>query len=54
MAQAERPPHRLAGHREDLGSDLVEGLLDPSRLALAALSGQLAPAFEVGVMGSAG
>ena len=25
VAHAERPLHRLAGHREDLGQDVVEG-----------------------------
>ena len=37
VAHPERPLHRLAGHREDLGQDLVEGLLDPLVLALPAL-----------------
>ena len=27
MAHPERPPHRLAGHREDFGQDVVERLL---------------------------
>ena len=37
VAHAERPLHRLAGHREDLRQDVVEGLLDALVLALAAL-----------------
>ena len=34
VAHAERPLHGLAGHREDLGQDVVEGLLEPLVLAL--------------------
>ena len=50
VAHPERPLHRLAGHREDLGEDLVERLLEPVVLALAARLRQLAAALEVGVM----
>ena len=50
VAHAERPLHRLAGHREDLGQDVVERLLEPLVLALAAGLRQLAPALEVGVV----
>ena len=47
---AEGPLHRLAGHREDLGQDVVEGLLEALVLALAAGLGQLAAALEIGVV----
>ena len=50
VAHPERPLHRLAGHREGLGQDVVERLLEPGVLALAAVGLQLAAAFEVGVM----
>ena len=50
VAHPERPLHRLAGHREGLGQDLVEGLLEALVLALAAVLGQLAAALEVGVV----
>ena len=50
VAHAERPLHRLAGHREDLGHDLVECLLEAIVLALAAFLLQLAAALEVRVM----
>src|SRR5688572_28992192 len=47
VAHAERALHGLAGHREDLGHDVVEGFLEALVLALAALLAQLAAAFEV-------
>ena len=50
VAHAERPLHRLAGHREDLGQDVVERLLEALVLALAALLGELAAALEVVVV----
>ena len=50
VAHAERPLHGLAGHREDLGQDVVESLLEPLVLALAAGLGQLTPALEILVM----
>ena len=50
VAHLERPLHRLAGHREDLGQDVVEGLLEALVLALATRLGQLAPALEVRVV----
>ena len=50
VAHPERPLHRLAGHREDLGQDVVEGRLEPLVLALAALLLQLAAALEIGVV----
>ena len=50
VAHPERPLHRLAGHREDLGQDVVEGRLEALVLALAARLGQLAAALEVGVV----
>ena len=50
VAHPERPLHRLAGHREDLGQDVVERLLEPLVLALAAVLLQLAAALEVGVV----
>ena len=49
VAHAERSPHRLAAHREDLGQDVVEGGLDLLLLALAAGLGELAAALEVRV-----
>ena len=45
----EGPLHRLAGHREDVRQDLVEGRLDRRLLALAARLGELAAALEVRV-----
>ena len=33
VAHPEGPPHRLAGHREDLGQGVVEGGLEPLVLA---------------------
>ena len=51
VAHPERPLHRLAGHREDVGQDLVEGLLDRrsfSRLRRSLV--ELAAALEVGVV----
>jgi hypothetical protein len=50
VTHAERPPHRLAGHGEDLGHRVVEGLLDALVLALAASLRDLAPALEVRVL----
>ena len=50
VAHAERALHRLAGHREDLGEDVVERLLDSLVLALAARLRQLATALELGVV----
>ena len=50
MAHPERPLHRLAGHREDLGQGLVEGMLETGVLAPAALLAKLAPSLEVGVV----
>ena len=50
VAHPERPLHRLAGHREHLGQDVVEGLLEALVLALPALLLQLAAALEVGVV----
>ena len=50
MAHAERPLHGFAGHREGLGQDVVEGLLEALVLAPAAVLGQLATAFQVGVV----
>ncbi len=47
MAHAERALHRLAGHREDLGEHVVERLLQPLVLALAASLRQLAAALQV-------
>ena len=47
VAHAERPLHGLAGHREDFGQDVVEGLLEALVLALAPLLAQLAAALEV-------
>ena len=50
LAHAERPPHRLAGHREDVAGDLVEGRLELGVLLLAAGLRELAAALEVGVV----
>jgi hypothetical protein len=50
VAHPERPLHGLAGHRERLGQDVVEGLLEPGVLALAAVGLQLAATLEVGVV----
>ena len=50
VAHPERPLHRLAGHREGLGQDVVEGLLEPGVLALAAIGLQLAATLEVRMM----
>ena len=47
VAHAERPLHGLAGHREDFGQDVVEGLLEALVLALAPLLAQLAAALEI-------
>ena len=47
QAHPERPLHGLAGHREDLGEDVVERLLQPRVLALATLLGELAATLEV-------
>jgi len=49
-AHPKRPLHRLAAHREDFGQRVVQGLLEPVVLALAALLLQLAAALEVGVV----
>ena len=50
VAHPEGPLHRLAGHREGLRRDVVERLLEPVVLALAAVLLQLAAALEVGVV----
>ena len=43
----EGPLHRLTGGGEDLGQDLVEGLVDPFQGPPTALLGELAPTLEV-------
>ena len=50
VAHLERPDHRLAGHREDVGEDVVERVLDLRDVPLAACLRELAPALEVGVV----
>ena len=47
VAHVERPLHGFAGHREDLGQDVVERLLESLVLALATRLGQLATALQV-------
>ena len=47
VAHPERALHGLAGHREDLGQDVVERLLEALVLALAAGFGQVATALEI-------
>jgi hypothetical protein len=49
VAHPEGPPHRLAGHREHVGQDLVESLLDLGQLPLVAVLGELPTPLEVGV-----
>ena len=49
VAHAEGPAHRLAGHREDVGQNLVEGRLDFGLLALAARLRELPASLQVGV-----
>jgi hypothetical protein len=44
------PSVRFAGHREGLRQDVVEGLLEALVLALAAVLGQLATAFQIGMV----
>ena len=50
QAHAQRPLHRLAAHREDLGQGVVEGLVDALVLALAAVALQLAATLQVRVV----
>ncbi len=50
QAHPERPLHGLAAHREDFGQGVVEGLLQPLVLALAAFALQLAAALHLGVV----
>ena len=50
QAHPERPLHGLAAHREDLGQRVVQRLVDPLVLALAAIALQLATALQVRVM----
>ena len=50
VGHPERPAHRLAGHREHVGEDLVESGLDAGELGLAAVLGQLPATLEVGVV----
>jgi hypothetical protein len=47
LAHPERPLHRLAAHRKDVGGDVVEGGLDPLVLLLPTGFRQLAAALEV-------
>jgi hypothetical protein len=49
VAHPEGPLHRLAGHREDVRQDVVEGRLELGLLALAAGLGDLAAALEIRV-----
>ncbi len=50
VAHPQRPLHRLAGHREHLGGDVVQGVLDRGDIALPAQLPELAPALQVGVV----
>ena len=50
LAHPERPAHRLAAHRKDLGQDAVEGCLNPIVLALATRLDEIPAALEVGVV----
>jgi hypothetical protein len=50
VTHVERPLHRLAGHREHFGEDLVEGLVEVLVLALAALLAQVVAALAIGVV----
>ncbi len=50
VAHPERPLHRLAGHREDFGKDLVESLLEGLVLARPTVLAQFAAALGLGVV----
>ena len=50
VAHPEGPNHRLAGHREGLGEDVVEGQVDRGDVAPTARLAQLATALEVGMV----
>ena len=45
VTHPERPLHGLAGGREDLGQGIVEGLLQPRKVALVASLGELPAAL---------
>jgi hypothetical protein len=50
MAHAQRPLHGFSGCGEDLGQDLVQGVLEAFVLALATLLGDLPSTLQLGVV----